>query len=174
MMLANRWIGQPVSGWWLSEKFDGVRAFWDGRALRTRTWRAIDAPAWFTTSLPQGTALDGELWGGRGTVQIASELSRFQRATDAAWRGFRYMVFDAPTTDAVSDETRRSHLATIALGDFAQIVPHRKCLGVIDAYDSMTAIVAEGGEGLVLRRPGSFYEFGRSSAWLKVKPDHVD
>lgn len=173
-MLANRWNGQPVAGWWLSEKFDGVRAFWDGKTLRTRTWRSIDAPAWFTAALPQGIALDGELWGGRGTLATASNLSRFQWAADAAWRDFRFMVFDAPTTDAVSDEQRREYLSTLALGDFAQIVGQRKCRDVVDVVNTMHRIVNMGGEGLVLRKPASFYEFGRSSSWLKVKPAHVD
>ncbi len=173
-MLANRWTGQQVYGWWLSEKLDGVRAFWDGKTLRTRTWGLIDAPAWFTAGLPQGIAIDGELYGGLGTLAMASNLSRFQWAANAAWRSFRYMVFDAPTTDAVSDETRRAHLATLSLGDFAQIVPQRKCLGYIDAVMTRDEVVAAGGEGLVLRRPGSFYEFGRSSSWLKVKPLHID
>ncbi|MFX8199554.1 hypothetical protein ABTL12_20030, partial [Acinetobacter baumannii] len=48
----------------VSEKLDGVRALWDGEALRFRSGRAIAAPAWFLAALPK-TALDGELWIGR-------------------------------------------------------------------------------------------------------------
>ena len=37
-----------VSQYWVSEKFDGVRAQWDGRTLRFRGGGSVPAPAWFT------------------------------------------------------------------------------------------------------------------------------
>ncbi len=174
MMLAARYTNQPIAGWWLSEKFDGVRAFWDGSALRTRTWREIVAPAWFIAALPQGTALDGELWGGRGSFQVASELARFERAADPVWHGMRLMVFDWPTTDAVPVETRLENARKLTRGPHCEFVAQRRCRDLADMHAEFAAVVAAGGEGLVLRRPGSFYEFGRSSCWLKVKPAGID
>ena len=45
-MLASRMPeGIDVSAYLVSEKLDGVRARWDGRALWTRTGTRIDAPA---------------------------------------------------------------------------------------------------------------------------------
>ena len=32
-MLAKKYEAQPVKGWWLSEKLDGIRAIWDGTQL---------------------------------------------------------------------------------------------------------------------------------------------
>ena len=173
MMLAERFTSQPVAGWWLSEKFDGVRAFWDGSALRTRTWREIVAPAWFTAALPKGTALDGELWGGYGTFQTASELARFWRHDDPAWRQFRFKLFDVPTTDAVKFENRQANLAAFA-NEIVQPVAVRRCACAEDVRAELAAVVRAGGEGLVLKRSGSFYEFGRSCEWLKVTPLGVD
>ena len=174
MMLASRWTGQPVAGWWMSEKFDGVRAFWDGKALRTRTWRAILAPWWFTAGLPAGVALDGELWGGRGTFQTTSDLSRFDRSEDEAWQTMRLMVFDAPTTDAEPIETRVRLAEQLARGKSVDFVTQSRCADGAFAAAEMARIVRGGGEGIVLKRPGSCYEFGRSVDWLKVKPAHVD
>ena len=57
--------GIDVSQYLVSEKYDGVRALWDGKALHTRAGRLIAAPAWFTKGFPK-TALDGELWLARG------------------------------------------------------------------------------------------------------------
>lgn len=173
MMLANRWTGQPVEGWWMSEKFDGVRAFWDGAALRTRTWRAMDAPAEFLAAFPRGISLDGELWGGRGTFQIASELSRFARASDAAWSGIRFMVYDWPTCAAVKFEDRVNELSQYVRGPI-QEVGLARCDGVSHAHSALGAVTAAGGEGLMLKRPGHCYSFGRSSDWLKVKPAGVE
>ena len=45
-------------------------------------------------------ALDGELWAGRGQFSKAVPIVRQQNtdsATDADWRGMRFMVFDLPS-----------------------------------------------------------------------------
>ncbi len=37
LLLANVWTpAVDPSGWWMSEKYDGVRGFWDGKKLSTR------------------------------------------------------------------------------------------------------------------------------------------
>src|SRR5215212_8733282 len=37
VLLAETWDGQlDPKGWWLSEKLDGVRAYWDGKQLLSR------------------------------------------------------------------------------------------------------------------------------------------
>ena len=66
LLLAQPWQpGTDLTDWWVSEKYDGVRGFWDGRTLRTRGGERIAAPPWFTAGWP-ATPLDGELWAGRG------------------------------------------------------------------------------------------------------------
>jgi ATP-dependent DNA ligase len=55
-------------GWWLSEKLDGVRAYWNGVEFCSRNGAVFAAPAFFTASLPKDTHLDGELWCGREQV----------------------------------------------------------------------------------------------------------
>ena len=59
--------------YWVSEKLDGVRAYWDGSRLLFRSGQTIQAPDWFTRELPR-TALDGELWIGRGQFEKLSPL----------------------------------------------------------------------------------------------------
>ena len=36
LLLAQEFKGQDVSGWAMSEKLDGVRAYWDGKRLISR------------------------------------------------------------------------------------------------------------------------------------------
>lgn len=36
LMLAQEYRNQDVSGWLMSEKLDGVRAYWDGKRLISR------------------------------------------------------------------------------------------------------------------------------------------
>lgn len=157
----------------MSEKLDGVRCFWDGSALRTRAWRAIAAPAWFTARLPRGTALDGELWGGYGTFQLTSELSRYARADDPAWRQMQLCVFDWPTCEALPVE-RRFLLARAAAEAAGCGWCEQRRIRTDEVPAELARVLARGGEGLMLRKPGHRYEYGRSHAWLKVKPAHID
>ena len=43
--------GVSLPEYWVSEKYDGVRGYWDGQRLLTRGGEAIAAPAWFTDCL---------------------------------------------------------------------------------------------------------------------------
>lgn len=175
MMLAQKFTGQDVAGWWCSEKLDGCRAFWDGANLRTReAWRVIDCPPELTAGLPRKIALDGELWGGYGTFQAVKVLVQTHRPLNAGWDTVRFMVFDAPTTAAIAVEDRWESACKLARGDRVQFVTQRKIRNGAEAMAAMQGVVALGGEGVVLRRPGHCYSFGRSSCWLKVKPLGID
>jgi DNA ligase-1 len=48
----------------MSEKLDGVRCYWDGKAMYTRNGNPFYPPDFFKKELPD-MALDGELWTGR-------------------------------------------------------------------------------------------------------------
>ena len=87
--------GIPLNAYWLSEKYDGLRAYWDGQRLRTRGGDALAAPAWFTAGWP-AEPIDGELWAGRGRFEEAMSIVRQQTPNDEAWRRIRFMVFDLP------------------------------------------------------------------------------
>src|SRR3954469_1471170 len=70
LLLANVWNpSMDPTGWWMSEKYDGLRGFWDGEKLWSRKGNAIVAPDLFLAELPKGVALDGELWIGRGKFE---------------------------------------------------------------------------------------------------------
>ena len=97
--------GMDLRGWWVSEKYDGVRAHWDGQQLRTRGGERINAPAWFTAGWP-AEPMDGELWAGRGRFEQAQSAAARQQPDDAAWRALRYMVFDVPAHPGTSCQDR--------------------------------------------------------------------
>ena len=93
--------GIQLQDYWVSEKYDGVRGFWEGDQLLTRDGEKIAAPAWFTAGRPNA-ALDGERWAGRGQFSKAVSTMRQQNAgltTHTDWRGMRFMVFDLPAHD---------------------------------------------------------------------------
>ena len=45
LILAETWQGQDVRGWAMSEKLDGVRAYWDGHQLNSRAGYPFQPPA---------------------------------------------------------------------------------------------------------------------------------
>ena len=95
VLLAERWDNaQDLAGWWLSEKLDGVRAYWDGKSLISRLGNRFHAPDWFLEGLPE-IPLDGELWIGRKAFQRTVGIVRRQDQTEL-WKQVRYVAFDAP------------------------------------------------------------------------------
>jgi DNA ligase-1 len=152
------------AGWWLSEKLDGVRAIWTGSRLLSRHGRQFRAPKWFLAKLPKGVRLDGELFAGRGN--FGAVVSAIQ-TKGGDWQGIEFHVFDLAEQGTFED--RVSRLSKLRLPAHVKIVPHRLCGGMSDLDATERAVVAAGGEGLVIRRPGSPYRPGRVGDVVKVK-----
>ncbi len=167
LMLAGRWeSGIDIRGWWASEKFDGIRTLWDGTNLLTRRGNPTVAPEWFTAGLPEWP-LDGELWVGR--KQFAKTLSIVRDAVPGAeWVQVRFLVFDAPQAPG-GFEQRQAFLQQWQPPEHVRLVTHERVANETDLQTLLIRVEQNGGEGLVLRRPGSLYSPGRSGDWLKVK-----
>jgi DNA ligase-1 len=173
VLLAHVWENDvDLVGWWMSEKLDGVRAYWDGRRFLSRLGNEYIAPAWFTQGLPD-TPLDGELWVGRKQFQRCVSIVRKQEAHEE-WREVRYLIFDAPAHKAPFEERLQHIQDTLARHKpaYAQYHTHELCRGVDHMRQELRRVEALGGEGLMMRRPRSHYEVGRSHTLLKVKSFH--
>ena len=102
ILLANVLSQQvDVTQYLVSEKYDGVRAIWDGKMLRFRSGRTVAAPAWFIAKLPP-EALDGELWLARGRFDELSGIVRKAVPVDAEWRRVNYMIFELPQPEGAA------------------------------------------------------------------------
>lgn len=161
------------AGYLVSEKFDGVRAIWDGRGLRFRSGRAMAAPGWFTEGWPD-TALDGELWGGRGRFDVTSASARRSVPDDAEWRGLRLMVFDLPgAAGGFAQRAARIETLVRASTSSALVTVDQQVMADRAALQQrLDSVVGGGGEGLVLHRADALWAAGRSTAVLKLKPLH--
>lgn len=172
LMLAKNWpAGFDPMGFLVSEKLDGVRAFWDGHVLRSRSGRRIAAPDWFTNALPN-MALDGELWLGRGQFNRLSGIVRHDVPVDTEWREVRYMIFDLPGQPGRFGE-RAARIVSLVN---AEAVPWLHAIEQLRIPDrdalqtQLLQIVNEGGEGLMLHRADAEWRAGRSDALRKLKP----
>jgi DNA ligase len=172
VMLANVYedADVDVTRYWLSEKLDGIRAYWDGEKLWTRHGNLIHAPDWFTRDLP-ASALDGELWAGHNRFEFVSSVVLDADPQDVSWHEIRFMVFDLPQ-DAHPFERRLASLTAMrdALPAFVQIVDQRRIKDRDELLDELHRVVASGGEGLMLHRADSLYKADRSDDLLKMKP----
>jgi DNA ligase-1 len=162
--------GLPLQDSWVSEKYDGVRGFWDGRTLRTRGGETVQAPAWFTAGWPE-VPMDGELWAGRGRFSHAQSTTRQQQPGDVAWRQIRFMVFDLPGDKGTFDQRLPALNALVeSLGQpWVQAVPQRRVANDAALQALLHRTVRAGGEGLMLHRGASLYRAGRSDDLIKVK-----
>tara|TARA_B100001758_G_scaffold53652_1_gene44024 strand:- start:1028 stop:3178 length:2151 start_codon:yes stop_codon:yes gene_type:complete len=123
-------ILEPPINWWASEKWDGIRALWDGEKIISRGSGVgkpkvyTYVPEWFKLTLPPGIALDGEIWIGRGLFQKTSRLSTIkpgksytQTQINDIWAGKEnppviFKVFDIPTEKSPFEQ-RMKMLQTI-------------------------------------------------------------
>ena len=100
LLLAESWDNAAdLSGWWMSEKLDGVRAFWNGKQFLSRQGNVYHAPDWFIAGLPE-TPLDGELWLDRKKFQRTVSIVRRQDKSEL-WKEIRFLVFDAPSAGRI-------------------------------------------------------------------------
>ncbi len=172
LLLANVYADAiNVRDYWVSEKFDGVRAYWDGERLISRQGNTYHAPAWFTREFPR-IPLDGELWLGRGRFEELVSTVRKQAPVDAQWRNVRYLVFELPGgADTFSDrlETLRTLLAQ-SPSPYIRLVEQFRLDSHETLMQKLQEITAAGGEGLMLHRADALYHGGRSNDLLKLKP----
>lgn len=155
--------------YWVSEKYDGVRAYWDGHQLWSRGGNLIAAPAYFTKGFPP-QALDGELWIGRQQFAKTSGIVRSHNGT-SQWRIIQYRVFDLPELAQPFDQRLVKLKQVVRLSDnpYLYLVPqfkvktHHELARLLDLY------IEKGAEGLMLHKGSSMYSNKRSDNLLKLK-----
>jgi len=176
LQLATVYSGDlDLSRYWVSEKLDGVRGYWNGTQLLTRQGYPIDAPGWFIAPLPE-QPLDGELWMGRGQFEKVSAIVRSAPGENLAlwyqqWQQVKYMLFDLPDYQGTFDQRLGSlqHMVNDINRDWIKLIPQRRVKSDAKLITLLDRVVSSGGEGLMLHRGNSLYNKGRSADLLKLK-----
>ncbi|GGQ31270.1 ATP-dependent DNA ligase [Shewanella litoralis] len=162
-----------VTDYLVSEKLDGVRGYWTGKQMLTRSGRTVDLPATFTQGFPQ-YPIDGELWLGRGQFEQISALVRRQETQMQDWQFVSFMMFDLPQHNGsfeqrylamqqLAQKVNSVHLHVISQLTFTD----NKAL-----FSELDSVVGAGGEGLMLHYRHAFYTVGRSQFIVKLKPKY--
>ena len=161
-----------VIGWLMSEKLDGVRAYWNGKKLLSRSGKIFASPKSFTKGFPP-FEIDGELWTKREDFEhIISIVNR--QNPHKAWKELSYNIFEVPHQKGGLLE--RLEVLKIWLkkhpNTFIKIIPQKECKSSKDLEQHLNELDKKGAEGLVVRDPNVPYLDRRTSKALKVK--HFD
>lgn len=168
-----RLLSANISDYLMSEKLDGVRAYWDGQQLYFRSGRVINAPVWFTEKLP-AHPLDGELWMGRAQFERLSGAVRRQQADDAEWRQIQYCLFEYPLAEG--DFRRRfrdlQNIVEKLNISWLRVIPQEPVISVEQIEARLRQLTLQKAEGLVLHLASAEFQAGRSEFVYKLKPQH--
>ncbi len=155
--------------YWLSEKLDGVRAYWNGTQFISKQGNPYYAPDWFVANFPSHS-LDGELWVGRNKFEQVLSIVR-DKKPGTQWRDVKYMVFDMPLQN-VTFTQRIEKLKTLlknTKSPYLHIVKQSRIFNHEALMTRLHEITQAGGEGLMLHKGDSYFAPGRSHDLLKVK-----
>ena len=154
----------------VSEKLDGLRAYWDGQNLISREGNIYNAPKWFTKDFPQET-FEGELWIGRSKFEEVSGIVRNESDDDQGWQKIQFMLFDMPKAQSIFVQRLKmmKNLVEKSHSKYLKVIGQSKITDQKTLMKYLDEVVKNGGEGLMLRRADSLYKSTRNDDLLKLK-----
>ena len=159
-----------IENYWLSEKLDGVRGYWTGKQLLTRSGNLLSPPRWFIEGWPN-IAMDGELWSARGEFEQISACIRRKNSDGGCWKNLKLMLFDLP--DQTGDFSQRITIMQQLIQETSSahlaMIPQKKLTSNADLYALLEQVVQQNAEGLMLHLASGHYQPGRSKNLLKLK-----
>ena len=165
LLLLKVYKDQNISGWVMSEKLDGIRAYWNGKNLISRGGNIIHAPAWFTKDYPP-FEIDGELWTKREDFENILSIVR-DKNPSIKWSEIKHYIFEVP--HAKGNLFERLEKIKPYENSVIKIIPQKTIQNKQELNTFLDEIVAKGAEGVVVRDSNSSYINKRTSKALKVK-----
>lgn len=176
-----------VSQYWISEKLDGVRGYWDGNKLWTRQGNVLNPPSWFIKGWPN-TAMDGELWSNRDQFQSilacikqkanakenSAQINNPKDKSRNCWQKLRLMIFDLPNNKERFSKRIKDmqYLVNTTQSPYLKMIQQFKVDSNATLYQKLDKVVAQQGEGLMLHHQDAYYQTGRNRQLMKLKKYH--
>jgi len=159
-----------IKNFWISEKLDGVRAYWDGKNLISRQGNIFNAPLWFTKDFPD-TQIDGELWIARNQFEQVSGIVRMQKATTEQWQKISFMIFDLPgSPENFSGRIKNMEkIVASSASPHLKMIKQQKVQSNTQLQLLLDQVISQGGEGLMLHKGSAYYQAKRSKDLMKLK-----
>ena len=165
LLLLKTYKDQNISGWVMSEKLDGIRAYWNGKNLISRGGKIINAPQYFIKDYPP-FEIDGELWSKRKDFENISSIVR-NKIPSKRWSEIKHYIFEVP--NAKGNLFERLEIVKSYENSYIKILKqiYVKDKKHLESY--LKEIESKNGEGVVVRDPYASYINKRTSKALKVK-----
>lgn len=152
-------IAENIESYAISEKFDGVRGIWDGKEMFSKNGKKLAIPPCFAEKLAilelkDGEFVEGELWADYGKFAEVSSLARRKNPTCAEFESVKYLIFNAQLNESSDFLANLSKIQSILeshkMPQIRTITQH-KFSSSKELQDFFDAVVAKGGEGVILR-----------------------
>ena len=159
-----------IENYWVSEKLDGVRGYWDGEFLISKKGNRFATPKWFTLNFPK-TKLDGELWIGRNKFELVSGIVRTKSGNEQDWKQVSFMIFDLPNSSANFTDRLKimKQLVNKSASPHLKMIKQEKFTSHKALQLKLDQVINAGGEGLMLHHVNAFYQVKRSQDLMKLK-----
>ncbi len=160
---------RDIKQYYISEKLDGMRGYWNGKQLLTRQGNVINSPIWFTQGWPN-TPIDGELWISRNNFQPLMSCVR-KKTAGTCWEKVRFMMFDLPQQHG-NFSARIKQMQDILMktpSPYLQIIKQFKVKSLSELEAKLEQVMNNKGEGLMLHFASAHYHVGRTTNLLKLK-----
>jgi len=158
-----------IKNWYMSEKLDGIRAYWTGKELLSKNGKKINAPIWFIKDFPP-FELDGELWTKENDFENIQNIV-LDTNPSIKWEELTYNIFEIP--NASGDFDKRLEKIKLWLeknpNKYIKIIPQKVCKDESDLDNYLKNLLEKKAEGVILKNPKLEYFVGRSNDILKVK-----
>jgi DNA ligase-1 len=159
-----------VSQYLVSEKFDGIRARWNGKNLISKNGNLINAPDWFVQDFPSHE-LDGELWISHGKFEEISSIVLDKKPNEEGWKRVKFLIFDLPKS-LETFENRIKILEKIiksSSSEYLELITQFEITDHESLIRKLDETLKNKGEGLMLHKKDSFYKAVRNDDLLKLK-----
>jgi DNA ligase-1 len=171
---AKNFVSQPIhiKEYWLSEKLDGIRGYWNGKYLVSKNGNIIHTPSYFTKHWPN-QALDGELWLKRNSFEkTLSCVSTIE--PNSCWDNIRFMVFDLPAHigNFSTRINKMKEIINASNSPHLKMIKQTRVASLAEMYSILEQLTNEHAEGLMLHHGNATYKSGRQEHLLKVKKRH--
>jgi DNA ligase 1 len=163
-----------INNWYMSEKLDGIRAYWDGENMYTKNGNKIYAPNWFVKNFPK-FELDGELWTKRDDFENIQNIV-LDNIPSSKWNEITYNIFEVPNEKGNFSKRleKLSNYLKIHKNEYLKIIPQIKCKNKSHLNSYLQELLDKKAEGIIIKNPDLEYFIGRSENILKVKKFYDD
>ncbi len=163
-----------ISNWYMSEKLDGIRAYWNTKELLSKNGNKIYAPDWFIKNLPP-FELDGELWTKREDFENIQNIV-LDTKPSSNWEQITYNIFEVPNEKGNFDKRLEKIKSWLEKNPnkYIKIIPQKLCKNESDLNNYLKELLEKKAEGIMLKNPNLEYFNGRNENLLKVKTFYDD